>query len=259
MLWVRGRSLDLVRRPGARLAADVGTESFVVTGVNVVARAMGRDPARRGEYVLYSAHQDAYGVRYTWDGDSVWSGADDNATTSVALLAIGRALARSPARRSALFVWHGAEEVGLLGSTYHANNPTVPRDSIVAVLNGDMTGRNHPDTAALLGSQPPNRNSPALVAMALDANARVARFVIDSSWDRPTHPEGFFRRSDHWPYARDAGLPVVYFSSLLHADYHTPRDDPDRIDYAKLARVARWMYATGWTVGNAEERPGVVR
>ena len=259
VLWLRRRSLDLVRRPGVRLVADLRTQSFVVQGVNVVARAPGADPALRGQYVLYSAHQDGLGVRYAWEGDSVWSGADDNATTSVALLAIGRALVRAPARRSALFVWHGAEEVGLLGSTYHATHLTVPRDSIVAVLNGDMIGRGAPDTAALLGSQPPNRNAPALVAMALGANARVAHFAIDSSWDRPTHPEGFFRRSDHWPYARDAGLPVVYFSTLLHPDYHTPRDDPDRIDYPKLARMARWMYATGWAAGNAEGRVVVER
>ncbi|HSJ65200.1 MAG TPA: M28 family peptidase [Gemmatimonadaceae bacterium] len=250
VVWVRRRSLRLVRQPGARLVADIGRESFVVPSVNVVARAPGSDPARRDEVVLFSAHQDGLGVRYAWDGDSIWTGADDNATTSVALLAIGRAWVQRPAARSALFVWHGAEEVGLLGSSYHAANPVVPLDRIVAVLNGDMIGRNHPDTAALLGSQPPNRNAPALVDMALAANARVSRFVVDSSWDRPDHPENFFRRSDHWPYAR-RDVPVVYFSALLHGDYHTPRDDPEGIDYGKLTRMARWMYATGWAAGSA--------
>jgi Zn-dependent M28 family amino/carboxypeptidase len=142
-------------------------------------------------------------------------------------------------------VWHGAEEVGLLGSNYHVQHPVVPLEKIVAVINGDMIGRNHPDTAALLGSQPPNRNAPALVDMALAANARVSRFAVDSSWDRPGHPENFFRRSDHWPYAR-RDVPVVYFSALLHGDYHTPRDDPESIDYGKLTRMAKWMYATGW-------------
>jgi Zn-dependent M28 family amino/carboxypeptidase len=250
VLWVRRRSLPLVRRPQARLVADLGRESFIVPSVNVIARAPGADSALRDEVVLFSAHQDALGVRYPWDGDSVWTGADDNATTSVALLAIGRAFVQRPAPRSALFVWHGAEEVGLLGSTYHVAHPVVPLEKIVAVLNGDMIGRNHPDTAALLGSQPPNRNAPALVEMALAANAGVSRFVVDSSWDRPDHPENFFRRSDHWPYAR-RGVPVVYFSALLHGDYHTPRDDPDAIEYGKLTRMARWMYATGWAAATA--------
>ena len=250
VIWVRRRSMPLVRQPGARLDVDVRRESFVVPSVNVVARAPGADPARRDEAVLFSAHQDGLGVRYPWNGDSIWTGADDNATTSVALLAIGRAFIRSPAPRSALFVWHGAEEVGLLGSYYHAANPVVPLERIVAVLNGDMIGRNHPDTAALLGSQPPNRNAPGLVDMALAANARISRFVVDSSWDRPDHPENFFRRSDHWPYAR-RDVPVVYFSALLHEDYHTPRDDPEGIDYGKLTRMTQWMYGTGWAAATA--------
>ena len=251
VIWVPRRVLSLVRQPGARLVADIARESFVVPSVNVVARAPGSDSARGEEAVLFSAHQDGLGVRYPWDGDSIWTGADDNATTSVALLAIARAFVQSPAPRSALFVWHGAEEVGLLGSNYHAEHPVVPIERIVAVLNGDMIGRNHPDTAALLGVQPPNRNAPALVEQAIAANASVSRFVIDSSWDRPDHPENFFRRSDHWPYAR-RDVPVVYFTAMLHEDYHTPRDDPDTIDYGKLTRMARWMYATGWAAATAD-------
>jgi Zn-dependent M28 family amino/carboxypeptidase len=195
-------------------------------------------------------------VRYPIDGDSIWNGADDNATVSVALLAIGRAWSKQPAARSALFVWHGAEERGLLGSYWHALHPVVPLASVVAVLNGDMIGRNHPDSAALLGTQPPHRNSTTLANWALEANARSIRFAIDSSWDRPTHREGWYFRSDHLPYAC-MGVPSLFFSTLLHPDYHTPRDEPARIDVAKLARMARWMYATGWTVANAAERPAL--
>jgi hypothetical protein len=84
------------------------------------------------------------------------------------------------------------EERGLLGSRYYVANPIVPLTKIAAVLNGDMIGRNNPDTAALLGSQPPHRNSLELVQMAIDANKLTGKFVIDSSWDRPTHPEGWY-------------------------------------------------------------------
>ncbi|MDQ6736196.1 MAG: M28 family peptidase, partial [Gemmatimonadota bacterium] len=161
-----------------------------------------------------------------------------------------------PARRTALFVWHGAEERGLLGSRWFAMHPTVPLSSVVAVLNGDMIGRNSPDTAALLGSQPPHRNSSALVQIALDANRQITHFVVDSSWDRPSQPEGWYFRSDHLPYAR-AGVPSLFFTTLLHPDYHTPRDEASRIDYAKLERMTKWMYATGWDVANASVRPAV--
>ena len=256
VLWVRRSLLDAVRAPNQRLTALLYTESFVFPSVNIVARVRGTDAARRNEYVLFSGHQDHDGVRYPIDGDSIWNGADDNATVSVALLAIGRAWARRPGARSALFVWHGAEERGLLGSYWHVLHPVVPLANVVAVLNGDMIGRNHPDSAALLGTQPPHRNSTALVNMALDANARLIRFAIDSSWDRPTHREGWYFRSDHLPYAC-MGVPSLFFSTLLHPDYHTPRDEPERIDVAKLARMTRWMYATGWAVANAPERPAV--
>ena len=221
-------------------------------------RAPGRDAAARGEYVLFSGHQDHDGVRFPLaaGGDSIWNGADDNATVSVALLEIGRLWRARPARRSALFVWHGAEERGLLGSRWFSARPTVPREALVAVLNADMIGRNAPDSAALLGAQPPHRNSTALVAAALEANRRTARFALDTLWDRPAHPEGWYFRSDHLPYAR-AGVPAVFFTTLLHADYHTPRDESSRIDVAKLARVTAWMLEAGRIVGDAAERPRV--
>lgn len=238
---------------GQRLTADLRTESFIYPSVNVVARVPGTDPALRGEHVLFSGHQDHDGVHRPVNGDSIWNGADDNATVSVSMLAIGRAFVRRPGRRSALFVWHGSEERGLLGSNWYARNPTVPRESLVAVLNGDMYGRNHPDSAALLGMLPPHRNSAALVEMAMAANPG---FAVDSTWDAPTHPEGWYFRSDHLPYAR-AGIPAVFFTTLLHPDYHTPEDEPERIDIAKLERMTRWVYATGWAVANAPLRPTV--
>ncbi|HSR16094.1 MAG TPA: M28 family peptidase, partial [Gemmatimonadales bacterium] len=121
---------------------------------------------------------------------------------------------------------------------------------------GDMIGRNHPDSAALLGAQPPHRGSAELVATALKANAATGRFVLDTLWDRPSHPEGWFFRSDHLPYAR-LGVPALMYSTNLHDDYHTAQDVPERIDYAKLTRMAQWMFLTGWYVANAPKRPAV--
>src|SRR6185369_15948609 len=174
---------------GGRLTARIALDSYSYPSVNIVGRVRGTDPARRDEYVLYSGHQDHDGVRYPIDGDSIWNGADDNASVSVALLAIARATKRQPGARSALFVWHGAEERGLLGSRWYAEHPTVPRGSIVAVLNGDMIGRNNPDSAALLGVQPPHLNSRALAAAAFAANDAYIGFKVDTLWDRPTHNE----------------------------------------------------------------------
>ncbi len=254
VMLVRGAMLSRVRASGAQLTVNLTTESFTYPTVNIVGRVNGTSASKRNEYVLYSAHQDHDGVRFPIEGDSIWNGADDNATVSVALMAIARAFVKRPGERPTLFVWHGAEERGLIGSRYHAAHPMVPREQIVAVLNADMMGRNSPDSASLLGVQPPHRNSTDLVQMALRANELTGKFKLDSIWDRPTHPEGWYFRSDHLPYAR-LNVPAVEYSSNLHPDYHTPKDEWERIDIGKLTRMTQWMYATGWLVSNAAQRP----
>ncbi len=252
VLWLRPETVPPAG-PGERLMADLRVDRFTQPSANVVAGVPGTDAALRGEHVVFSGHHDHDGVGATIDGDSIWNGADDNATVSAALLAIGRAFHARPGRRSALFVWHGAEEKGLLGSRWFVEHPTVPLDSIIAVLNADMIGRNHPDSAALLGSIPPHRNSTQLVDVALAANPG---FALDSTWDAASHPENWYFRSDHLSYAR-AGIPAIFFTTLLHPDYHTPRDEAERIDLSKLRRMTQWMYQTGWAVANADQRPGV--
>lgn len=249
-------SMGALLQQGTSAELSVRLERFEVPSVNVIGKLRGTDPVLRDEYVLYSSHQDANGVRLLVPGDSVLAGADDNASVSVAEFAAARAFMAERPKRSLLFVHHGAEERGLLGSRYHAAHPVVPLSQIVAVLNGDMIGRNHPDTATLLGSQPPHRGSAELVQMALQANANTGKFVLDTLWDRPTHPEGWFFRSDHLPYAR-VGIPSLMYTTNLHDDYHTAGDIPERIDYAKLTRMAQWMYLTGWYVANAPRRPAV--
>ena len=256
LIYVRESALGGMPDAGARIVASIFTDSFTYPSVNVVAKVPGRDPALKDQYVLFSAHQDHDGERYPVSGDDIWNGADDNASTAVALLAIGRAMAAQPGRRSALFVWHGSEERGLMGSRWYVKHPTVPLSSIVAVLNGDMMGRNDPGTAALLGALPPHRNSPELVEIAQEANKAVSQFTIDSSWDDPNHREGWYYRSDHLPYAR-AGVPALFFTTLLHPDYHTPFDNPDRIDIEKLTKMTRWMYMTGRMVAEADKAPAV--
>jgi hypothetical protein len=245
---------DWVQQAGQQFSASLTAETFQYPSVNIVAKVPGTDARLKAENVLFSTHQDHDGVRQAVAGDSIWNGADDNATGCAALLAIMRAFRQQPGRRTALFVFHGAEERGLLGSRYYSAHPTVPKESIVAVLNAEMMGRNAPDSAALLGSIPPHRNSLDLVSLALAANQAGPKFKLDTEWDKATHPEGWYFRSDHLPYAR-LGIPAIMYTSLLHADYHTPKDEASRIDYAKLTRMTQWLYLTGWAVANRTARP----
>ena len=256
-VWLPMSALEMVKQPGQQFTNVVNVESFNYPSVNIVAKVPGSDPTLKNEHVLFSTHQDHDGVRRAVAGDSIWNGADDNASGCVATMTIARAFVQQPAKRSALFVFHGAEERGLLGSRYYVAQPTVPRKSIVAVLNAEMIGRNAPDSACILGQQPPHRNSADLVNAALSANATAgARFKLDTLWDKPDHPEGWYFRSDHLPYAR-ANIPAIAFTSLLHPDYHTPKDEPDRIDTGKVTNIARWMYLTGWDIANRPQRPAV--
>ena len=253
VLWIHKGDADLVKMNGT-LTVNITIEHFTYPEINVVGKIEGTNSKLAGEYVLFSGHQDHDGVRQAYGNDSIYNGADDNGSVSVALLAIARAFKEHPGQRSALFVWHGAEERGLIGSRWFAAHPTVPKNAIVAVLNGDMIGRNNPDSAALLGVTPPHRNSSDLVTFAMSANAEGPKFKLDTTWDRTDHIEGWYFRSDHLSYAR-AGIPAVFYTTLLHPTYHTPMDEANRIDYAKLKRMTEWMYLTGLKVANANSRP----
>jgi hypothetical protein len=256
VLWLRASAKSALQAGQATLKASLVIDTFPYPSVNVVGKVAGTDPRLASEYVLYSGHTDAHGVRNPIKGDAVYHGADDNASADAALLACARAFVQKPAKRSVLFVIHGAEERGLHGSRFFAAHPTVPLRDIVAVLNGEMIGRNDPGTATLLGSTPPHKNSDALVEMALAANKEGPNFTLDNSWDSPAHIEGWYFRSDHLPYAR-LNVPAIMYTTVLHPDYHTPQDSAENIDYAKLKKMTEWMYRTGWKVADVQTRPAV--
>jgi hypothetical protein len=255
VIWIHETAADWVKQ-NPILNIHLAVERFEYPSVNIIAKLDGTDPQLKNEYVLYSGHNDHDGIRQPYGSDSIYNGADDNASVSVAMLAIARAFKKSPGKRSVLFVFHGAEERGLLGSKWYAVHPTVPKKDIIAVLNADMIGRNNADSAALLGAQSPHRNSADLVAIALQANKEGPAFKLDTLWDKPSHVENWYFRSDHLSYAR-AGYPAIFYSTLLHPLYHTPMDEAGIINIQKLRKMAEWMYRTGWILANAPTRPRV--
>ncbi len=254
VIWLHRSALEWIKNDGQTANISIQLERFTYPSVNIIAKAQGTDPILSNEYVVLSGHPDAHGIRNVIGNDSICHGADDNASVNVAMLAVARALKKSPGKRSALLVIHGAEERGLLGSRWFTAHPTVPLASMVAVLNGDMIGRNTPDSAALVGVQPPHRNSSDLVNMALAANNEGPKFKLDTLWDKTTHKEGWYFRSDHLPYAR-LGIPALMYSTLLHPDYHTPQDNAQNIDYEKLLKMTQWIYRTARKVVDADKRP----
>jgi hypothetical protein len=243
---------------GRRLSAHIDYHYTMVPAFNVVGIRRGADPALRGGFVAFGAHLDHIGIQRPERGDSIANGADDDGSGSVALLAIARAAVaqRPPPRRSMLFVWHTGEELGLYGSEWFTAHPAVPLDSIVAQLNADMIGRNAPDSLYLVGPHAaPNHQSLVLGQIVDSVNKSLARpFIINREWDSPSHPEQIYYRSDHYNYARN-GIPVVFFTSGLHADYHQVSDEPAKIDFTKLSRVAAFIFDVGLAVADRDARP----
>jgi hypothetical protein len=193
--------------------------------------------------------------------DSVLNGADDDGSGTVGVLEIAESLARGPEkpRRSIVFVWHAAEELSLLGSEYFTDHPTVPRDSIVAQLNIDMIGRGGPDDLPgggpqylqLIGSR---RLSTELGDIVEQVNRDGKHgFVFDYTYDRDGHPENIYCRSDHANYAR-YGIPVTFFTTGGHLDYHQLTDEAQYIDFDKLTRVTRFVADVAMRVADLDHR-----
>jgi len=171
-------------------------------------------------------------------------------------------------KRSLLFIWHVGEEEGLYGSQWFTDHPTVPRDSIIAELNMDMIGRGGPEditgqtiTGALIhgdsnyvqlvGSR---RVSTELGNLAESVDAASAHpLKFDYSMDANGHPQNIYCRSDHYEYARYA-IPIIFFTTGGHADYHQVTDEPQYIDYDRMARVARLVADLGGRVANLGHR-----
>jgi Zn-dependent M28 family amino/carboxypeptidase len=192
-------------------------------------------------------------------GDRIWNGADDDGSGTTALMALAKAFALGPRpKRSLLFVWHAGEERGLLGSRYFADYPPVPIQAIVAQLNVDMIGRNRDDKASeantvyLVGS---DRISSELHEISREANRSLAApLTLDYEMNDPADHEQVYYRSDHYSYA-SKGIPIIFFTTGLHPDYHANTDEVSKIEFGKLARVAQLIYETGARVGNLERPP----
>lgn len=193
--------------------------------------------------------------------DSVFNGADDDGSGTVALVEVARALAAGPhPRRSVLFVSHAAEERGLLGSGWFTDHPTVPRDSIIAEMDMDMIGRGDatdlpkggPGYLEVIGSR---RLSHEYGDLFDKVNGQQPQpFQFNYEYDAPGHPLQYYCRADHYSYAR-YGIPAVAISRGEHADYHQVTDEPEYIDYDALARVANLVLDFARTVANQDHRP----
>ena len=247
---------------------------------NVVGIVEGSDARLKSTYVAFGAHYDHVGyaegevtrsdagarragapgrVTPGAEDDRIWNGADDDGSGTVAIMDLAKAFVEGPRpKRSLIFVWHTGEERGLWGSRYFADYPTVPMDAIVAQLNIDMIGRNRDDKASeantvyLVGS---DRISTELHNLNRAANAALPKpLTLSYEYNDPTDLEQVYYRSDHYSYAAK-GIPIIFFTTGLHPDYHANTDEVSKIEFDKLTRITQMVYETGLRVANLDHAP----
>ena len=252
-LWTSGAAASFrpVALPGVTATVGLPQEELDRgMAPNVIAVLPGSDPRLRNEYVVVSAHMDHVGVGEPVNGDSIYNGADDDASGTTALLEVAQALSmmRDRPKRSIVFVHVSGEEKGLLGSEWFSDHPTLPLAQMVANVNVDMIGRNHPDTVVVIGKDYSTLGRTTDRIGAAHPELRLA--LADDKWPE----ERFFFRSDHFNFARKE-IPSIFFFSGPHEDYHRPSDHVEKIDVDKAARISRIVFYLVNDIANAAERP----
>lgn len=233
----------------------------VVQTRNVVGVIEGSDPVLKNEYVLVTGHYDHVGQKDQF----IYHGADDNASATAAVLAIAEAFRAqtAPPKRSVMFLVFEAEEDGLLGAFHYVANPIVPLDKTVAVLNMDMIGRDE-DSPTWNTHAADNVNGVNLIGTlyspdirkVVEAENRTIGLRLDYKTDADDR-EGWFSRSDHYPFAVK-GVPIAFFNTGEHPDYHTANDTWDRINYPKMEKIVRLVFLSTRSLANSPSRPRFV-
>tara|TARA_B100001142_G_scaffold81927_1_gene82931 strand:- start:200 stop:1240 length:1041 start_codon:yes stop_codon:yes gene_type:complete len=233
-----------------------GQKPKTVETENVIAIIKGSE--KPDEYVVITAHLDHVGVT---DGE-IYNGADDDGSGTVALLEIAEAFKKAAdkgkgPKRSIVFLHVTGEEKGLLGSAYYADNPVYPLANTVVNLNVDMIGRIDPtrreknrDYIYLIGS---DHDSVDLHNLSEQTNAESVNMTLDYRFNDKNDPNRFYYRSDHYNFAKN-GIPIIFYFTGTHADYHQPSDTPDKIEYDLLEMRSRLIFYTAWNIANRDKR-----
>ena len=210
------------------------------------------------EYIILTAHLDHVGIE---DGE-IYNGADDDGSGSMALLEIAQAfklaeLDGNRPKRSIVILHVSAEEKGLLGSKYYTDNPLYPLNETITNLNVDMIGRTDPtrnsnndEYVYLIGT---DRLSTMLHETSEEVNDRTVNLELDYRFNAWDDPNRFYERSDHWHFAKN-NIPVIFYFSGTHEDYHQPTDTAEKIRYDLLTKRTRLIFHTAWEIANMDER-----
>jgi Zn-dependent M28 family amino/carboxypeptidase len=216
---------------------------------------------KKDEVVIITSHYDHIGKRSSGEGDLINNGADDDGSGTVAVMALAKAFTKAKAdgkgpRRSILFMTVTGEEKGLLGSDYYSKNPIFPLANTVVDLNIDMIGRTDPGHEGkkpyvyVIGS---DRLSSELHKISESTNETYTKLDFDYMYNAEDHPDRIYYRSDHWNFAKN-DIPIIFYFDGIHADYHKPSDEVDKIEFDNLQLRAQVVFYTAWELANRDKR-----
>ena len=223
---------------------------------NVLGLIEGSDPVLKNEYIILTAHYDHLGIQ---DGE-IYNGADDDGTGTVALLEIAQAFQKAKEegngpKRSILIMPVSGEEKGLLGSRYYSENPVFPLENTVANLNIDMIGRldeyhTEDNYVYVIGA---DKISQELHDVNEATNKKYTQLELDYRFNKENDPNRFYYRSDHYNFAKN-GIPVIFYFSGVHEDYHQPTDEVHKIMFPKVEKITQLVFYTAWELANKPSR-----
>ena len=247
---------DMEKVRNYAMVAGVRTGGEKLNSINVASIIEGSQYPN--EYIVITAHLDHVGI----EGEDIFNGADDDGSGSMALLEIAQAFKMASLdghgpKRSIVILHVSAEEKGLLGSEYYTDNPLYPLEDTITNLNIDMIGRTDPTRDSdndnyiyLIGTD-------RLSSMLHETSERVNKNTVDleldyrfNAWDDPNR---FYERSDHYNFAKN-NIPVIFYFSGTHEDYHGPGDTPDKIRYDLLTKRTKLIFHTAWEIANMDDK-----
>lgn len=243
---------------GLSYSADVEREK--IPAENVLGFLEGSE--NKDEIVVLTAHYDHIGIARNGE---VNNGADDDGSGTVTILELAEAFTEAAKaghrpKRSIVFMTVSGEEKGLLGSKYYTDyDPVYPLENTVANLNIDMVGRigneyqDRPDSLKyvyLIGS---DKLSTELHELSEEMNKTYTQLTLDYKYNDENDPNRFYYRSDHYNFAKN-NIPIIFYFNGVHADYHRPTDTIEKIEFDKIERIGRLIFATAWEIANRENR-----
>lgn len=257
---IRSKGTSTVGKLAGNVSVKAERKDENVQTENVMGYIEGSD--KKDEVVIVSSHYDHIGIS---PAGQINNGANDDGSGTVSVLELAQAFAKAKAggngpRRSMLFLTVVGEEKGLLGSEYYADiSPVISLSNTVCDLNIDMVGRvddlhqNKSPKDNYIYAIGSDKLSSDLHRISENANSQYTQMELDYKYNEPSDPERIYYRSDHYNFAKHK-IPIIFYFNGLHADYHRPSDDVEKIDFKLAEKTARLVFYTAWEIANREDR-----